>query len=196
MTQGPPCHCPSLLSYDRWTTGVKGGGSTAHTARHLITSLLRLKGQLHVCDATNTSKPCSDGKGAKQQVNDDTGGRSPNPASRPFRILVDLGPETTAASWMTQQPSLGTALPALQGERLRKGSLTEARLSSHGWFGVINKHLLYRSLNFKTSKVQKVQPIVQKYWKSHPGMLEPCLVQLTVTDRNVVQLWVHMNCPD
>ena len=66
------------------------------------TSLRRLKGQVHVSDATNTSKPCNDEKVAKQQMKDVTGGCSPNPACRWFRILlVWYWPETTTSPGST-----------------------------------------------------------------------------------------------
>ena len=43
LTWETHCHHPSLLGPDRWTRGVKGGGSSTHTALHLKTPLCRLK---------------------------------------------------------------------------------------------------------------------------------------------------------
>ena len=109
-----------------------------HTVLHLETLWRRLKGQVHVHNAINTSKPCRDGKGVKRQVKDVTGSRNPNPACRRFRILVIwCWPQITASPGSTLNKQ-GTALLAPQGEGPRKGGLSEACLSSLSWLAAVN----------------------------------------------------------
>ena len=119
--QGPCCHHPSSLVYDRWTTSIKGRASTAHTVLYLQTSMPILKGQVHVRDATNISKPSSDGKGAKRQVKDVTTSCIPNPLCRLFRILVTW-------CWSETTASHGSTLNNQTGEGPRLGDLTEAHV--------------------------------------------------------------------
>ena len=153
-TQGPRCHHPSLLGNYRWTTGVKGGTNTAHTALHPKISLRRLKGQVHVRDATNISKPCSDGKGTKRQSKRCNWRSQYDGGSGYWLSDVDLRQQLhPSAPWTTKQPSLGTALLTLRGEGPRKCGLTEARLSSLSWLAAVNGHLLKQSQNIKTGKV-------------------------------------------
>ena len=82
LALGNHCHHPSLLSHGSRIKSVKGWVSHMHAVPHL---------KIHCAGSRNlssTSKPCSDGKGVKRQVEDDTGSHSSNPACRQFRILV------------------------------------------------------------------------------------------------------------
>ena len=204
-TRGPRCHRPSLLGHGRWTSGVKGGGSSAHAALHLKTPLRRLKDE-STSTTTNSPKSCSDGKGAKT-----AGGRCHwKPQSQScMQAVQDIGrlmltwrrQHHSAAPWMTKQPSLGIALLAPNGEGPRKGGLNKAHLfhtqlacrsqraSSHAAEIQLkrkNVHLLRRRHGSTWH--------LRHDWTLHVGTSGPCLTHRIATAQSVALPLLHTNC--